>query len=335
MMKQVKTNPAILVVKLSSLGDLFHTLPAVRQLKVGLDATIDWVVQREYVGVVKCFPDVREVIPFDRFPYFAGLRKFYAEMANRRYDYVVDAQGLMKSAMVALVARGGLRIGPSYHREGSWWLYDRVAGRRNKARHAVEENLDIVKWFGLAPSTAEFPVRFPSREVTGRRPRVALLPASRWTTKNWPKSCFADVGKRIRAERNASIFLLGSRDDVEACEWIARELGDGVVNMAGKTGLPELGGVLKQMDLLIANDSGPIHMAAAVGTPVLVVFGPTDHVRTGPYGDAHRVVTAKIDCRPCFSRQCRREDVACLSGVTPEHVSVIAGEMLSDTANKR
>jgi ADP-heptose:LPS heptosyltransferase len=99
--------------------------------------------------------------------------------------------------------------------------------------------------------------------------------------------------------------------------------------MAGELTLPEMGGLLQEMDLLVANDSGPVHVAAAVGTPALVVFGPTDPRRTGPYGDKHRVLSASVPCRPCFSRTCRRPGIPCLAGVTPEAVAKAAGEMLS------
>jgi lipopolysaccharide heptosyltransferase I len=321
--------PAILVVKLSSLGDLFHALPAVHRLKQGLNASIDWVCQREYADVVRCFTDVDNVIPFDRRPYPAGLRRVLPEIRARRYRYVVDAQGLMKSAIVAFLANARSRIGPSFHREGTWWLYDRVAGRRNKDRHAVEENLDVLDLLGIERGAVEFPVRFPERPLDGPEPRVALLPSSRWETKNWPSSCFAAVGRRLREVSGASIFLVGGPADAEACAAVEKEMGGEVTNLAGRTTLPELGGILKQMNLLVANDSGPVHMAAAVGTPALVVFGPTDPQRTGPYGEGHKVASARLPCQPCFSRHCRRDDIACLAGVTPEHVSELAVEMLA------
>jgi len=90
-----------------------------------------------------------------------------------------------------------------------------------------------------------------------------------------------------------------------------------------------MGGWLRNMDLVIANDTGPVHMAAALGRPTLVVFGPTDPARTGPYGPGHRVLTASVSCRPCYSRRCRRPDTPCLSGVTPERVTEEARRMLS------
>jgi heptosyltransferase I len=127
----------------------------------------------------------------------------------------------------------------------------------------------------------------------------------------------------------ATIVLLGGSADVAACERIRSRLGGDAVNLAGTLDFPSTGGWIQSMDLLIANDSGPVHMAAAVGTPVLAVFGPTDPARTGPYGPGHRVLTAALPCRPCYSRTCRRPGIPCLEGVTPERVRNAALEMLS------
>ena len=140
--------PRVLVVKLSALGDLFHSLPAVHNLKVGLGAEIDWVTQKEYVDLVRCFTDVDRVIPFYRKAFFTNLKLFLEELRTRDYDYVIDLQGLLKSAIVARLARGKERIGPSFHREGSHLFYSAVAGEPARNRHAVEENLDIVRHLG-------------------------------------------------------------------------------------------------------------------------------------------------------------------------------------------
>ena len=131
-----------LIVKLSSLGDLFHALPTAHNLKAELGGQLDWVVQREYVSLVQCFSVVDRAIPFDRHRFLGSLSDFLRELRCERYDYIIDLQGLLKSAMVARLARGKRRVGPSFHREGAALLYSDVAGPRNKARHAVDENLE-------------------------------------------------------------------------------------------------------------------------------------------------------------------------------------------------
>ncbi len=308
----------ILVIKLSSLGDLFHALPAVHCLKRGTGAGIDWVAQTDYVDLVRCFSDVDRVIPFHRRAFFANISSWLREIREQSYDLVIDMQGLWKSALAACTARGGRRIGPSFNREGTRLVYSSVAGPRNRNRHAVEEAMDVVRHLGLPVLDPVFPVSFPSQKIEEPRPRVALVPFSRWPSKNWPSSSFLKLGKELREQMNASIFVVGGPNDAAECNTMAKQLF--ARNMAGKLSLPELGGFLGEMDLVVSNDSGPMHMAAAVGTPVLALFGPTDPVRTGPYGDVHRVLIAGLRCSPCRSRKCRFGDASCLSVLTPEMV---------------
>lgn len=275
---------------MSSLGDLFHALPAVHLLKTGLDAEVDWVAHDLYGDVVSCFRDVRRFIPFPRRSLLADGPGFFSDLRAERYDLVVDLQGLLKSAWVARLARGRRRIGPSFQREGARLFYHEVAGPRDKSRHAVEENLDVVRHLQLPAGPLEFPVSFPSVPVESTRPRVALLPCSRRAEKNWPSDRFIEVARALREQRGATIYLLGSPADQSTCDRVARALAGPVHNVCGRTTLPELGGLLRAMDLLISVDSGPMHMAAAVGTRVVAIFGPTRPERTGPYGAGHRVV---------------------------------------------
>ena len=318
----------ILVIKLSSLGDLFHALPAVHNLKVALNASVDWVTQEEYVDLVKCFTPVDRVIPFHRKTFFRTLGSFMRELRAFEYDYIVDFQGLLKSAVVAGLARGGTRIGPSFSREGARLFYSAVAGKCNKRRHAVDENLDVVRYLGLGIIPHEFPVKFPSAGLTAKRPRIAILPISRWQTKTWPAERFAEVGGILSKKTNATFFLLGGAGDKDACDRIAAAIGAAVINMAGKTSMSETGGILKEMDMLISNDSGPVHMAAAVGTPVVAIFGPTESLRTGPFGDKHCVVRTALPCQPCFSRTCRYDTIRCMEQLTVEAVSAAALDLL-------
>lgn len=319
----------ILVVKLSSLGDLFHALPTVHNLRVGLDATIDWVTATHYVELVECFDDVDHVIGFPRKGFTKHFQEFRTALRQEQYDNIIDLQGLMKSAIVARLARGGQRIGPSNHREGSCLFYNAIAGTRNKARHAVDENLDIVRYLRLPEIPPEFPVTFPSVVPTTLQPRVAICPSSRWTTKNWPHERFAAVARKLQTGIGASITLLGGPDDVTVCRDIEAALGAPCENLAGKTSFVQMGGILQNMDLLIANDSGPVHMAVAVDTPTLVIFGPTNPDRTGPFGPRHRIIKSSIPCRPCFSRTCNQPDIPCITGVKINPVFDAARDMLS------
>ncbi|TAN38847.1 MAG: glycosyltransferase family 9 protein [Verrucomicrobia bacterium] len=350
----------ILVIKLSSLGDLFHALPAVHALKQGLNAEVDWATHTYYVEVVKCFTDVRRVIGFARRGGLADGLRFLHELRRERYDLILDLQGLLKSAVVARAARGARRIGPSFHREGSRLFYNTVAGMRDKQRHAVEEVLDVVRHLNLpVPSVPDFPVVFPKLQAispqggsgvdaaSGRilasdqrsllrsetslapHPRIALAPCSRWPTKNWPAARFSEVARALHERTGATFFLVGAPEDKAVCDAIAAALGSAAVNLCGQTSLVELGSVLAEMDLALTVDTGPMHVAAALGVPVLALFGPTDPRRTGPFGAQHRVlqVTEQV-CAMCFDARCHSGDLICMTRIRPDVVTRAALDML-------
>lgn len=314
----------ILVVKLSSLGDIFHALPAVHALRHGGARQVDWVTQPEYAALVRCFPDVDRVITFPRRHFFRSFRSFCRALRVTDYDAVLDLQGLFKSALTARLARAPRRIGPSFYREGVRGCYTEVAGPRNKDRHAVEEIMDVVTHIGSAPADPVFECSFPPMPVTGSSPRVAYLPCSRWETKNWPPAHFATVINAVHAACGGQAFLLGSGSDQTVLDFIQEHVRAPLHNLAGRTDLVQLGRWLQAMDLLVTVDSGPMHMAAALGIPVVALFGATDPLRTGPYGSGHVVLQhGKLDCQPCRSRRCLRptRDIACLRDLEPDRVT--------------
>ena len=322
----------ILVVKLSSLGDVAHALPAVRALKDRTGAEIDWVVQPEYAPLLACCPDVARTIAFPRRNVARGFFPFLRELRREKYDVVVDLQGLLKSAVAARLARGRRRVGPAWAREGAHRFYDaqpaRAAGPR---RHAVEELMDVANL--VAPGAGAPPaprLAFPEPESDGDPgPHVALAPFSRWRTKDWPLEKFAELGKRLAQEMGCRLRIVGGRDDEEAGAELARRIGPGARNLCGQTDLPGLCSLLTAMDLLVTVDSGPMHWADALGVPVVAVFGATDPARTGPYRQLNHVVAkAGLACRPCHSRICARDDLACLRTLDVEAVFQKALETL-------
>ena len=314
----------ILVIKLSSLGDVAHALPAVRALKDRTGAEIDWVVQPEYAPLLACCPDVARTIAFPRRNFARGFFPFLRELRREKYDVVVDLQGLMKSALTARLARSRRRVGPAWAREGAPRFYDaqpaKVPGPR---RHAVEELMDVANL--VAPGEAAPPapnLAFPEAESDGDPgPHVAFAPFSRWATKDWPTEKFVDLGKRLVLEMGCRIRIVGGRDNEAPGEALARQIGEGARNLCGKTDLPGLCSLLKGMDLLVTVDSGPMHWADALGVPLVAVFGATDPARTGPYRQmAHVVAKDGLSCRPCHSRTCARGDLACLRTLDVETV---------------
>ena len=326
-MRSVRPTPdevrRILIVRLSSLGDIVHALPAVHNLHAASGAEVDWLVHPEYASLVRHCPDVTTVLEWPRHATWITYLRHVRALRARTYDLVVDLQGLLKSALPARLARARWRLGPSYHREGAHWFYGAVAGPRNKARHAVEENLDVVRYLSWPETPVEFPLKFSPSPAPGMPPRVAMVPAARWPTKNWPVPFFATLAWEL-ARRGVTVYLFGSASQEPLCVQIKEQAsGHPAIHvLAGHTSLPQLGALLNRCELAITVDTGPMHLAAALGVPVIALFGPTDPVRTGPYGPRHRVLLAPGDlhCRPCFSDQCSRGDLACLRNIFPSRV---------------
>jgi len=307
----------ILVIKLSSLGDLAHALPAVRALKRRTGADIDWVTQPEYIPLLECCPDVSRILAFPRRTVIREGASFIRSLRRETYDVIVDLQGLMKSAMVARLARGAKRVGPAWAREGAPHFYQEQPSRHpGPRRHAVEELMDVVDLVASNDGISDGPIlTFPEAESDGRPgPHIALAPFSRWSTKDWPVDKFIELGRHLTSEMGGQIRIIGGPDNVSQGNSIARQIGPSAKNLCGKTDLVGLCSLLKGMDLLITVDSGPMHWADAMGVPLVAVFGATDPSRTGPYHQRDHVVTQSgLDCRPCHARICAREDLACLN----------------------
>lgn len=304
MMTSLKPGGRILVVKLSSLGDLFHALPVVHLLRSRLHLTIDWVTQPEYVDLVGCFDDVNEVYAFPRRQLLSGW-KAYRKAFSQRYDAVLDLQGLMKSVLAARGAGSRPVLGPWFSRDGARWLYDQRIGHPAGPRHAVDVLLDFASAAGLnwTPQEVRFPVTFPSSGRSFSGTSIAWVPRSRWASKNWSLSR-VEATCRILLEMHPELnfYMIGGPEDREAGEELERKTPS-FRNLAGELSLLESGGALAAMDAVVSVDSGPMHMAAASGAPVIALFGVTDPSRTGPYGPQHRILMSPTFGDPsCLAR---------------------------------
>lgn len=320
----IKTIRRIAVVKLSSLGDIIHALPAVHLMQTQLDATIDWVVQTEYCELVKCFSGVSSVIPFPRHALWGNIRGFISELRRDPYDLIIDLQGLFKSAFISRFLRGKFRIGPAYSREGAAMFYDAVIPAGERQRHAVEECLDVVRWLGLKAEPTAFPIRVPEMELKSASPMIAMIPMSRWPSKNWPETHFVDAARELQRRSGATIYIFGGGavEEQTACTRMADSIGGAVVNLSGRTSIVEMASYLRAMDVVITNDSGPMHLAAALGTPIVALFGPTLPERTGPCGKTPQRILQVSEgvCIGCRSRTCSKGDVRCLAMIPPGRV---------------
>jgi heptosyltransferase-1 len=334
----------ILIVKPSSLGDVIHGLPTLAALRDRFpQAHIGWLVKRQWVGILERAEGLDAVWPLD--PGLRGWAALLPRLRAARYELVVDLQGLLRSALLAWLSGCPRRIGFAVGREGSNWFYSHRVEIPDPEMHAVDRYLLLAAALGARPSrNPEFrlicrpgdgeAVAAVLRDhgLRGAGGWIAVAAGARWPTKRYPPESFAAVADRIQSLGLGPVAFIGGPEDQAVVAAVRAAMKTSAVDLAGATSLALLPALLASASLLVTNDSGPMHVAAAVGTRVVALFGPTSPLRTGPYGDGHRVLANHIPCSPCFSRRCRNEmELECLRGLSPETVAEAAVRQLAPT----
>ena len=302
--------PRILILKPSSLGDVIHALPAVHQIRQRYpQAHLAWLVNTAFISLLKHCPIIDEIIPFPRHEY-RRLPGLIRRLRRGRYDVVVDLQGLLRSGLLAALAGAPRRIGLSDARECAGFFHNEIIAVPRI--HAVDRYLRAAVHLGGAAGPVEFPLGLaPGKQSEGY---LAIHASARWPTKLWGDDKFAELIRQLPQER---IILTGSAAEAER---IGR-LAQGGRNLAGQTDLFELAEWYRRCAVVVTNDSGPMHLAAAVGTPVVAIFGPTDPALTGPYGKGHTILRAALPCAPCFNGRCTNPDsMACMKAISVAEV---------------
>jgi len=285
----------ILVIKLSALGDLFHAVPVVHLLSKQYGCKIDWVTQPEYTELVACHTDVDRVIPFPRKGGMEDSKTFLRQLRIRKYDLALDLQGLTKSGLVLGLCRSERKIGSSHPREVAKVFANERPKTKVTSLHAMDVLFDSLRHLGIETQPVEYPLDFPPGPdlPRGKCPIIALAPKSRWPAKDWPEANFIKLGERLIQEQDADLWILGGPENEKLGDRMQAALGVKATNLCGKHPLLSLGSLLKQVKCLVSNDSGPMHFASAVGTPLVALFGPTDPSKTGPWGAGHCVIRPK------------------------------------------
>jgi lipopolysaccharide heptosyltransferase I len=284
-----------------------------------------------------------------------GLVRLMGQLWQTRYDLVIDLHGQFRSAAFALATRAPVRIGfdrprrggpagprrlvkEAYRhgwtgaREGAWLAYTHRIPIPTLDVHAVDRYLWLAPLLGLEDGPPDFRIPVPEAaasrvaELLGRQgvrgePYAVLVPGTIWETKHWPPEGFAAVGRYL-ANTGRPVVLAGSAKERPRCREVARAC-PGAVDLCGQTSLTELAALLQGAALCVTNDSGSMHLAVALGRPVVSMFGPTDPVWIGPYGRPGAVVQAPgLACAPCYLRKLSacRHGHACMSGVTADMV---------------
>ena len=323
-----QTPRKILLIKPSALGDVVHALPIAHLLKRRFpEAKLDWLISRPLIDLVEHHPAVDGVLPFQRNRGAAwGVhRKSAKALAGRlrdgKYDLVLDLQGLLRSGWMARQTKAPVRVGFASAREGATVFYTHRVDAGDRERHAVERNLDLAEAVGCDRGPVQFDLpNFDADtsavhallEPLNGEPFAVLLPGTNWQSKRWPAEHFATLADLIASKLGLRVVIAGSDDAADAAKLING------LNLVGKTRLRPLVQLLRQASLVVSNDSGPMHLAAALGRPLVAPFGPTSPVRTGPFGSDRSVLRLDIVCSPCYRRNCIHQ--SCLWQLSPETV---------------
>lgn len=310
-----------------------HALPVLAALRDAFPkAHLAWLVKRQWAGLLERAEGLDAIFSMD--PRLMGWLAVVPQLRAARFDLVIDLQGLFRSGAMAWMTGCTNRVGFANGREGSPLLYSSRVPVPAGEMHAVDRYLLAARAVGAhVNGPPEFRLSPPARDreeivrllerhgLQAGEPWIAINVSARWPTKRWPVESFAMVGDRLQREGLGPVVLIGGPDDRTQTEAVASRMQRAPINVTGETSPGLLPALLASASVLLTNDSGPMHIAAAVGTPVVALFGPTSPIRTGPYGRTHRVLRADIPCSPCFSRVCRNPvSLACLTVITPEAV---------------
>lgn len=340
-----------LIVKPSSLGDVLHAFPAVAALCRETGAKADWLIHPAFAPLLKYMPCVENTILFERkklgkissfFSTFSLLKK---NLKQNNYDAVIDLQGLFRSALIAKFADAKIHAGPADPREGIAKIFYNRKFQQEKGIHALLKNNQAIAQF-LEKNAADMDFSFTlpvveenlrsaeklleSANVSADEKKclIGLAPGARWITKQWKPEFFAALINELKKRLpQAHFLLLGTADDIPAAETICAAVKENITSLCGKTTLGDLVELTRMCTLFVSNDSGPMHIAAALNVPVLALFGPTDPVLTGPFTERKTVLQPEdLPCIRCMKRQCGT--MHCQDRILPAEAADRAIEMI-------
>jgi len=348
----------ILLLKPSALGDIVHALPTLASLRQRYPlARITWLIKEEWAELLEGNPDLDEVIPV-KFC-LRSWPSLVRRVRQGKYDMVIDLQGLFRTGFLAGVSGATERVGFAAGREGSPWFYTHRVDLpipmdrswRLLDMHAVDRNLAIARYLGAETDDPKF--WLPDIEADRRMVRqqldeagvktgdrlIAIAPLSSADLKNWPLDRFVDLAQTLVRWPNYKVVVLGSVAQQWIMEEFSRVTNGQCIDMVGKLRLRQLGSLLREMDVLIANDSAPIHLAVAVGIPVIGLYGPTHAGATGPYRTSvHRSLHTQtvLSCRPCGQSTCHHvQKKECLTMISVNEVMSAIESILGESAESR
>ncbi len=332
--REVACRKKILIFKLGAMGDLILGTPSFRMLRRRFpDASISLVVDKTLVPLISGCPYINEIIPVHRkkLPRPSYFLKLATRLRRDGYDISVDFQNNKWTHLLAVMAGIPDRYG--FRRGRLGFLVNHHDKNFSVAEAPVKHQFRILSRLGVSEldeklelwpneeSEKQVAELFSQHEAGGEGPWIGFVPdaSPNWATKRWPGENFMELARHlVRKHPACRIVLLGREDMAGLPEW---NLNGSVLNLTGKTSLSELVAVIRRLDVLVTGDTAPLHIAAAVQTPFVTLFGPTDPDRHVPPGEGRVLVARGVACRPCYQGECREKDhLACLKKISVDEV---------------
>jgi len=327
----------VLIVKLSAIGDVIHALPVSYAIKETFpNAKVTWVVEPPAYDLIKMNSCVDKIILFQKkeFKTFSGFREkffpFRKEIQSENYDAVLDLQGLFKSAAIAFFAKSDIKLGICNMREMSDKISKPVIGE-NFQGHIVQRYLDTARAIGCKVEEIKFPLKVPEDEQQKAKKILQhagfregnfyaiLAIGANWANKRWTLENFAKLSDWLYNQSIVPIMIGGGAVDEQRTSEIESIIEIPPINLVGKTNLMQLTHVIKNAKFVIGGDTGPVHLAAGLKVPTVMLMGPTDANRNGPFGQIQNAIEVDRDCKGCWKRACPLgED--CLEKISFEQV---------------
>jgi lipopolysaccharide heptosyltransferase II len=308
----------ICLIKPSALGDIVQTLPLLPILRERFPlARISWVVASQFADLLVGHPYLDEVIPFHRKGGMWSFLRLLAQLNQQSFDLVFDLQGLLRTGVMTWATRAPVRVGLETAREGANLACHFSLPDTSRHVPAHLRTWRVAQALGLGHHRPEtiLPISdedraWAARRLSGLSPRRLVIHAgAQWETKRWPTGPFAFVAAKAFRAFTLSPVLVGTKGELDIVNNLEREIRKFVpavrmANLAGETTLKQLAAVLEQADVVLSNDSGPMHMAAGLGRPVVAVFTCTSPVRSGPPGNQHALVSTQLPCAAGYYKRC-------------------------------
>ena len=305
---------SFLLVRLGSLGDVIHAIPAVAALRAKYPrARIDWLVDPRYTSVLQLVEGLNAAIPIDPRGSAGRLLRTIGQLRRARYDAAVDLQGLLKSAVLARSAGAHRVIGfPRAHlREPMARVWYTETPDPGRDPHVIRKNLMLIRALGVEDLQIAFPLKMP-RTVTGDMAAsgfgssgyAVINPGAAWPNKRWPPQRFGALAVQIRERIGVRSLVLWGPGEEDIASLVVGA-SRGAAELAPQTTIVDVFAITRRAKLMVSGDTGPLHIAAAVGTPVVALFGPTFAERNGPWARADITISRAPRCFCHYERKCR------------------------------